>query len=197
MSETRHATTEELLALRDGEGSAWSREHVAACAGCAGELYRLEQIRARLKALPALAPARDRWPVIAAAARRERRQRWWRGAAALATAAALAGITFLALRPASPGAAASQAALDQAMARSQALEQALHALKPERQALSGDAALAVAELEDRLSQLDAELAVPGTWSREPGRVVELWRQRAGLLSALVDVHATRVAAAGL
>ncbi len=35
MSETRHGTSEELLALRDGEGSAWMRQHVAECAACA------------------------------------------------------------------------------------------------------------------------------------------------------------------
>ena len=50
MSETRHGTGEELLALRDGEGSAWTREHVAGCAACTAELQRLEQVRAQLRA---------------------------------------------------------------------------------------------------------------------------------------------------
>jgi len=38
----RHATLEELLAVRDGEGSVWSREHAAGCAACSAELFRLE-----------------------------------------------------------------------------------------------------------------------------------------------------------
>jgi len=59
MSEIRHGTTEELLALRDGEGSAWIRAHVAECRACAAELFRLEQMRARLKALPSFTPPRD------------------------------------------------------------------------------------------------------------------------------------------
>jgi hypothetical protein len=69
----RHATMEELLAVRDGEGSEWGREHAAACTECAAELFRLEQVRARLKALPAMTPPRDRWPGIAARAKQERR----------------------------------------------------------------------------------------------------------------------------
>ena len=42
MNEVRHGTTEELLALRDGEGGAWAKAHVESCGACAGELYRLE-----------------------------------------------------------------------------------------------------------------------------------------------------------
>jgi hypothetical protein len=198
MTEIRHATTDELLALRDGEGSAWTREHVESCAACAGERYRLDQMRARLRALPAFSPPRDRWPLVAVAARRERRQRWVRSVVGVATAAALAGITFLAVRPGPVASlAAEEARLDRAMARSQAVEAQLRAIAPERRALSGAAAQVAAELEERLGELDARLADPGPWRSEPGRVAELWDQRAGLLSALVDVHVTRVAAAGL
>ncbi len=196
MNDARHATMEEVLALRDGEGAAWTIAHVAACAACAAELRRLEQLRARLRALPAYAPPRDRWPVVASRARRERRQAWMRAAAGLTTAAALTALTFLALRPPRSDAAASErAALDRAMTRSQALEQALRALGPEHRALNGEAAYVAAELQDRLRQLDVEIAAPGLTRRD--QALELWRERAGVLSALVDVHATRAAAAGL
>ena len=198
MNDLRHATTEELLALRDGEGGAWTRAHVEDCRACADELWRLEQARARLRALPAFAPPRDRWPEVAVMARRERRQRRVRGVVALATAAALAGITFAALRPASAGDLASQqAALLREIARSQALEQQLRALDPEQQALTATAASAAAELENRLAAVDAQLNVPEAWTGDQERITDLWAQRAGLLSALVDVHTTRVAAAGL
>lgn len=198
MNGTRHATTDELLALRDGEGAAWTRSHVADCQACATALWQLEQRRAQLRALPAFAPPRDRWPVVAAAARRERRQRLVRRVTGLATAAALAALTFVALRP-SPVTplAAQEAALERAMTRSQVLEQQLRVLNRDRRALDAEAARAAAELESRLQQLDARLAEPEAWRSRPGDVAQLWDERAGLLSALVDVHITRVAAAGL
>lgn len=196
MSDVRHATTEELLGHRDGEGSAWVRAHLEECGACTAELYRLEQVRARLRALPSLMPPRDRFPVIVAAVRGRRRARWVFSAAGLAAAAVLTLIAYTALRPrAVDGTAARQAALERAMARSQALEDALRALNPERRALDGQAAQVVAELRGRIEQLDMELSTPGMWSTQPGRMVELWRERAGLMSALVDVHSTRVAAA--
>lgn len=196
MNAVRHATTGELLALRDGEGSGWAREHAASCPACSGELFRLEQMRARLKALPAFTPPRDRWAEIAVVAKRERRSRWARSVSGLAAAAALTALTFVALRPPADT-ASGQAALDRAMARSQALEQTLKALDPDYQALSGEAARAVAELEDRLTSIDARLGEPSAWTSRAGQAADLWQQRAGVLGALVDVHSTRLAAAGL
>lgn len=198
MNDVRHTTSDELLALRDGEGSAFTKAHVTVCESCSRELFRLEQMRARLKALPAFAPPpRDRWPLIAVAAKRERRSRWMRSVAGLTAAAALTGLTFVALRPVSPNVAAEQATLDRAMVRSQALEQTLRALGPDSRSLNGDAAQAIAELEDRLSSIDAKLGEPGAWRGSRGQAADLWQERAGVLGALVDVHATRAAMAGL
>ena len=197
MSDTRHATTEELLALRDGEGTQWTREHAGSCQPCSRELFRLEQLRARLRALPAFEPPRDRWPVVAEAFRRERRSRRFRAATGLVAAAALTALTFVALRPAPGHQAEDQLALDRAMARSQALEQTLRALSPEQRALSGEAASAVVELQEKLSRIDNELGEPRVWRGSSGRATELWQQRAGVLDALVDVHTTRAAMAGL
>lgn len=192
----RHATMEELLAVRDGEGSEWSRDHAAGCAVCSAELFRLEQVRARLRALPVMTPPRDRWAGIAARAKRERRSRWMRGATGIAAALALTALTAVALQPRPRTSADDQAALDRAMARSQALEQTLQAMGTERQALSGDAASVVAELEDRLNRIDAQLGQPDVWQGR-GRAADLWQERAGVLGALVDVRTTRVADAGL
>jgi len=195
MSEQRHGTLEELLALRDGEGGAWVREHVALCAACAAELERLEQVRSQLKALPAFAPPRDRWLVIAQEARQERRRRrvsWSSGAVA---AAAMLVLGFVVLRH--PGTASQDAAVRQAMAESAAMEQVFRSLQPDARALTGRTAGVVADLEDRLAQVDAALNDPSAQQGDPGRVAQLWKQRAGLLSALVDVHETRATYAGL
>jgi negative regulator of sigma E activity len=193
----RHATIDELLAVRDGEGSTWAKDHAALCAVCSAELFGLEQLRARLKALPAYAPPRDRWPVVAAAAKLDRRRRWMRSAVGVAAAAALTALTFAVMSPRAGQDAATRAALDKAMARSQALEQTLQSLEPENRALTASAASAVAALEDRLSNIDAQLGDPKVWQGGSTRAADLWQQRAGVLSALVDVHVTRVASAGL
>jgi hypothetical protein len=188
----RHGTAEELVALRDGEGSAWAREHVATCAACAAELYRLEQVRSRLRALPSLIPPRDRWPAIADTARRERRARRLHSGIGVAAAAVLAFVTFLAVRPAPDTRAHdARAALDRAMLQSQAMEATLKAMAPERRALPGAAAGVAADLESSLSDVDAALNIPDAWRTQPDRVIDLWRQRTGILSALVDVHAGR------
>ncbi|HEY2806118.1 MAG TPA: hypothetical protein VGI92_09695 [Gemmatimonadales bacterium] len=192
----RHADIDELIALRDGEGTDWVRSHAQGCEPCAAELFRLEQLRARLKALPAFAPPRDRWPMIAAQAKRERRSRWVRSASGIAAALALTGLTFLAIQPRHADAATESASLDRAMARSQALEQTLKSLHPQQQALNSDAAAVVAELQDQLSRIDQQLAQPGVWKNDGG-AANLWQERAGVLGALVDVHITRAAAAGL
>jgi hypothetical protein len=192
MNDIRHGTTDELLALRDGEGTLWAREHVASCAACAAELYRLEQVRARLRSLPALHPPRDRWAAVAEQVRRERRSRRIHSAIGVAAAAVLAAVTFVAVRPepAVP-AAVERAALDRAMLQSQAMEAALRALEPETRALPGAAARVAGDLQASLLELDAQLNRPGAWRSEPDRVVDLWRQRTGILSALVDVHSGR------
>jgi hypothetical protein len=198
VTDVRHATTEELLALRDGEGTLWTKSHVADCAACASALWKQEQLRAQLRALPTFTPPRDRWAVVATAARQEHRRSLVRRVTGLATAAALAGLTFVALRPAQvTPLAAQEAALERAMVRSQVLEEQLRVLDRDRHALDAAAARAAAELESRLQQLDARLAEPEAWRSRPGDVADLWAERAGLLSALVDVHVTRVAAAGL
>jgi len=198
MNDERHGTTEELLALRDGEGAARVKAHVAECVGCAAELYRLEQVRARLRALPGFSAPRDRWAVVAERARRERRTARWSRGVGLAAAAVLAGLFLVAVQEgASPDPLRAQAALRTAMARSEAMERVLHGLEPERLALDGATAGVVADLQGHLEALDARLADPAEWRDEPLRQAEMWNERAGLLSALVDVHATRVAYAGL
>jgi hypothetical protein len=195
MSDVRHGTTEELLALRAGEGSAWMREHVVQCAPCAAELQRLEQVRAQLRALPSFAPPRDRWPVVEQIARQERRRRRLSGSLGLVAAAAVVVLSFVALQR--PTAAPDDEGLQKAMAESAAMEQVFKSLQPDQRALTGQTAGVVADLEDRLAQVDAALSEPAAVRADPQRVAELWRQRAGLLSALVDVHETRATLAGL
>jgi len=198
-----HLSMETLLSLR-GRGSepgdSAAREHLAGCAQCQAEMERLHQRVARLKALPPLRPGRDRWPGVAAQIRTERRQRRNRyaGLAGLAAAASIAlavGVAPLL----TPEPSADQERNEQVMAHSRALESALHRYNPESRVLDGRTAGIAQELEDRIAGVDRELELtellePRT--REP-ELLRLWRERVGLLDALVDVHVTRASNVGL
>jgi type II secretory pathway component PulM len=150
-----------------------------------------------LRALPAFTPPRDRWPVIAERAFRERRQRRFSGGMGLAAAAMLAGLLLVAVQGTRPDTLEAQTTLRTAMARSQAMEQALKDVDPDARALSGATAGVVVDLQRRLEAIDTELGDPSERGNDPHRQAQLWNERAGFLSALVDVHMTRVAYAGL
>jgi hypothetical protein len=197
-----HLSMEALLSLREPgaePGAAAAREHVNQCPQCQAELDRLHQRVARLKALPPLRPNRDRWPETAARFRAERRRRRNRvvGFTGLAAAASLALALSVGHLSHPPVAHGEQ--LSQAMERSQALESALSAYNPEGRMLDGRTAGIAQELEDRIARVDRELEV-AELSPQQARdeeLLKLWRERVGLLDALVDVHVTRASNAGL
>ena len=135
--------------------------------------------------------------MVAERARRERLQRRFSGAVGLAAAAALAGLLLVAVQGTHPDPLQAETTLKTAMARSQAMEEVLRDLDPDARALTGGAAGAVVDLQIRIEALDAQLNDPEGWGNDRARQSELWNERAGLLSALVDVHTTRVAYAGL
>ncbi len=203
-----HLSIETLLSLREPgvePGTAAAREHLNQCSQCQAELDRLHQRVARLKALPSLRPGRDRWPETAARYRAERLRRRTRliGTAGLAAAASLA--LFVGLAPRSQSAdlttpqplSASQ--LQSAMVRSQALESALSAYKPEARVLDGRTARMAEELENRIARVDRALEATELLPRQADdeELLRLWQERVGLLDALVDVHVTRASNAGL
>jgi hypothetical protein len=85
------------------------------------------------------------------------------------------------------------------MERSQALESALSQYNPEGRVLDGRTAGIAQELEDRIAQVDRELEMTDLQGREArdAKLLQLWRERIGLLDALVDVHVTRASNVGL
>ena len=199
-----HLSMDALVSLREAgqePGDAAAREHLEGCEHCRAELERLHQRVARLKALPALRSGRDRWPevrarVMARAAAPAEPDGWaggsGRGRVHRARGRASGRI---------PGPIGSSNAdeIQQAMDRSQALESALHGYDPESRVLDGRTARIAQELEDRIAQVDRELEVADLMeqqAREP-QVLRLWRERVGLLDALMDVHVTRASNAGL
>jgi uncharacterized protein YdcH (DUF465 family) len=197
-----HLSMEDLLSLREPgtePGVAAAREHLNECAACQAELHRLHQRVARLKALPSLRPSRDRWPETAARFRAERLRRRTRqvGFAGLAAAASVALALTVLDRPQPVETNPNQ--ITQAMERSQALETALSEYNSEARVLDGRTARIAQELEDRIALLDRRLEMTEL-SPEQARdqeLLRLWRERVGLLDALVDVHVTRASNAGL
>lgn len=197
-----HLSMDALLSLREPgtePGVAAAREHLNECSVCQTELRRLDQRVARLKALPTLRPSRDRWPETAARFRAERLRRRTRqvGFAGLAMAASVALAVTVLDRPQPAGTNPNQ--INQAMERSQALESALSEYNPEARVLDGRTARIAQELEDRIALLDRQLEMTELSPKQARdqELLQLWRERVGLLDALVDVHATRASNAGL
>jgi hypothetical protein len=198
-----HLSMEELVALREPglePGDAASREHLQTCLQCRAEMERLHQRVARLKALPPLRPARDRWPQVKTRLQAERRRYRTRNAGLAGLAAAASIALALALsHGSSPDQFAQSRQIEEAMERSQALESALSQYNPEGRVLDGRTAGIAQELEDRIAQVDRELEMTDLQGREArdAKLLQLWRERIGLLDALVDVHVTRASNVGL
>ena len=199
-----HLTMEQLVALRDAgsePGSAASQAHVAACPQCAAELDRLHQRVARLRALPTLRPPRDRFAVVAARVRQDRRQLYVRraGIGALALAASLLLVVVGGDLLAPPAASASDQ-LTAVMAESATLEQALRQIRSSQRVTDAytTGAADVAGRPDRRTRPAARGGADGrhrrTWT---STLLPLWRERVGLMDALVDVHVTRAQNVGL
>jgi hypothetical protein len=179
-----------------------AREHLDGCAPCRAELERLHQRVARLKALPALRPSRDRWPDVRDRVRAERRRHRVRyaGFGGLAAAASVALALGLGLdTPRQAEAGLDPAEIQQAMVRSRALESALDRLAPESRVLDGRTAGITQQLEDRIARVDRELEMAELMEQRSrdAELLKLWRERVGLLDALVDVHVTRASHVGL
>jgi hypothetical protein len=198
-----HLTIDQLVALREPgaePGTQAARDHLDACDACRAEFDRLHQRIARLKALPALRPTRDRWPAVRARFEAERRARRLRrfGLVGLAAAASVALVVGT-RSPSRTPAPATTAELSDAMARSRALEAAIDRYHPETRVLDGRTARIAQELEDRIAAVDRQLEMTDLQnggSRE-AQELDLWRERVGLLDALVDVHLTRASNVGL
>ncbi len=198
-----HLSMEALVGLREAglePGDAAARDHLDGCALCRDQLERLHQRVARLRALPALRPSRDQWPGVRERIRAERRRDRARfaGLAGLAAAASVAlAVGVSTLRP--PETGLTPAEIEQAMVRSQVLESALDRIDPESRVLDGRTAGIAQELEDRIARLDRELEMVELMEQQSrdSDLLKLWRERIGLLDALVDVHVTRASHVGL
>jgi predicted anti-sigma-YlaC factor YlaD len=203
---TTHCTLDQLVALREPDafaepGHAEAREHLVNCDVCRAEADRLEQRVARLRAIPVLTPARDRYAELEQRLVRERRIRRarWAGVGGLATAATIVGLLFVqGMFQPQPAEAAQQ--LSQVMAESRALEGELARRNPEGRAMDLGTAQVAGQLKSRIAAIDEQLQATAVASGQrpaDDQLIELWRERVGLMDALVDVHLTGASQVGL
>ena len=197
-----HLTIDTLVSLREPgtePGHAAALEHLNRCPHCQTEMQRLHQRVARLKALPTLRPGRDRWPETRARFKAERRRRRTRMAGFTGLAAAASVALAIAVSDVSQPNPITTDQLSQVMERSQVLESALSEYNPEARVLDGRTARIAGELEDGIARVDRELELTELMQQQAADqdLLKLWRERVGLLDALVDVHVTRASNAGL
>lgn len=198
-----HLTMEQLLQMRESgrePGGAAASAHLESCAVCQAESDRLFQRVARLKALPTLAPARDAWPKVRARLEVERRQRRtrWMELGGLAVAAGIALVLILHDMSA-PSPISASTELTAAISRSQQLEDVLESYNADGRVTDGQTARMAGDLEDRIARVDRELELAQMLNdrQRNTALLELWRERVGLLDALMDVHLTRGSNVGL
>jgi hypothetical protein len=197
-----HLTMDQLIALRDDDrsepGLGGAFEHFATCLHCQSELERLHQRTARLRALPALAPATNEFPAV-----HQRltvaRQRRARGAASIGLAAAATLVLTLIGRDlVHPKRLDAEQTLQNEMSQSRQLEQELNRWNPEQRMIDGHTAIVVIQLEKKIAELDAQLAAANNKQAAPiESEIKLWQQRVGLMNALVEVHLTKASNVGL
>ncbi len=198
-----HLSMEQLVGLREpglDAGLASARDHLNGCTACQAELDTLHQRAARLRALPTLRPTRTQWTAIATRLEAEKRTRRRRYAAigglALAASVAMAVVVHDLAKPKT--ADASQA-IAEAMDHSKTLERTLERYHPEARVVDGLTAGVAERIEDRIGAIDQQLQAAQMLDQVEQQkiMLNLWRERIGLLGALVDVHVTKATNVGL
>ena len=194
-----HLTMKQLLATREPglepQVRSW-RDHLETCPACRAESDRLDQRVARLKTLPALAPSRDLFGAVRERAARERRIKRLRRVAfsglALAASVTLAFVSLRHRAAQDRTLVAADPELAEVMSQSKGLEQALTGFDQDRQVVDGRTVAFTTSLEDQLARVDGQIEAVGLMDQQvrQQRMLKLWRERVGLLDALVDVHLT-------
>jgi hypothetical protein len=203
-----HATTEQLLSLRDGQPvDPAVAAHAARCEECARGVRRLERTRERLRGLPPLETPRDLWRTVAVEAvtpaPRAHRTGWPMlvGVAAgfvlgIALILNMSGrgvdvgpapgtTTDLVAATPAPASSVNGVTTAELLRTSQQLEAALHALPAAPRTTRAGTVLTLQELEDRIFEVDLLLSEPGL-SQEEERT--LWQQRVRLMDTLMQVR---------
>jgi len=193
----RHCSIQELLEVRNGEGSVGAKIHVDECEECRNELDRLHQRVAALKALPKLNAPRDRWPLVRERIVEARQRMWWKrmGWAAAAAIALTLGANGLVPWP---GAApeSEEVELQTLVEQSVQLDSMLKTVQKRARVVNGLTAVTIAELEDRIIFLDSRLSSARRVTITEDQLRQILQQRVMLMDALVNTHTKRTVNVG-
>jgi hypothetical protein len=194
----RHCSIEELLEVRNGEGSVGAKIHVDECEECRDELDRLHQRVASLKALPSLNAPRDRWPQVREQIVAGRQRIWWTrmGWAAAAMIALALGANGLALWPAADSEQQPEVELQALVEQSAQLDSMLKSIEKKTRVVNGLTAVTIADLEDRIIFLDSRLSSARRIAISEAQLRALLEQRVLLMDALVNTHTKRTVNVG-
>ena len=192
----RHCSIQELLDVRNGEGSAGAKIHVDECEDCRNELDRLHQRVAALRALPSFNAPRDRWPLVRERVVAVRQRLWWSRMGWVAAAAIALTLGANGLVPWPGAEPESEAEIEALVAQSAQLERMLRTVESKTRVVNGLTAVAIADLEDRIVMLDSRLSSARLVTITEAHLRELLEQRVLLMDALLNTHATRTVSVG-
>lgn len=193
----RHCSIQELLEVRNGEGSVGAKIHVDECEECRNELDRLHQRVAALRAMPNLNAPRDRWPLVRQRIVEARQRLWWRrmGWAAAAAIALTLGANGLVPWPgAEPE--TDEVELQTLVEQSAQLDSMLKTVEKRARVVNGLTAVTIADLEDRIIFLDSRLSSARRVAITEAQLRQLLEQRVLLMDALVNTHTKRTVNVG-
>jgi len=193
----KHCSIQELLEVRNGEGSVGAKIHVDECEQCRNELDCLHQRVAALRALPNLNAPRDRWPLVRQRIVEARQRLWWTrmGWAAAAAIALTLGANGLVPWPgAEPE--PDKVELQTLVEQSAQLDSMLKTVEKRARVVNGLTAVTIADLEDRIILLDSRLSSAGQVAISEAQLRTLLEQRVLLMDALVNTHTKRTVNVG-
>lgn len=194
----RHCSIQELLEVRNGEGSVGAKIHVDECEECRNELDRLHQRVAALRALSNLNAPRDRWPLVRQRIVEARQRLWWRrmGWAAAAAIALTLGANGLVPWPGADPEPEPAVELQTLVEQSAQLDSMLKTVEKRSRVLNGLTAVTIADLEDRIIFLDSRLLSARRVTITEAQLRQLLQQRVLLMDALVNTHTKRTVNVG-
>jgi len=194
----RHCSIQELLEVRNGEGSVGAKIHVDECEECRDELDRLHQRVAALRALPSINAPRDRWPLVRERIVAARQRLWWTrmGWAAAAAIALALGANGLVPWPGADSETDQEAELQALVEQSAQLDSMLKTIEKRSRVVNGLTAVTIADLEDRLIILDSRLSTARRYTITEAELRDLLEQRVLLMDALVNTHTKRTVNVG-
>ncbi len=217
-----HATTEQLLSIRDGESvTDHARSHVDYCDVCQAEIARLARVQEELRALPAIEPGKRLWQAVAVESldRPDRHRFSWASAAGIAASfvVALVLVSRMDREPAAtvgtngtavtannqsvsePAASVAEVvppvesiSVDQLRTRSRRLENLRRAMPERPQVVRASTTRTIVDLEDRIALVDYRLSAAERLGLSPQQEKALWQERVYLMNTLVRLEYAQI-----